>query len=283
MAFAFRPTIGVLAVGLFACTLDHVDYTGPCSAGNACPTGYLCDQGAMKCVRLAADSGSSAADAGSDVDAAQEADAGPDVDAAQGGDAGGCSPPCTGDDLACSKGKCVSVSGCSDGTRDAYKSLDKYPSIAGCLAQWDTSSMLDETTGTPCGNSLQIKCKVPADACGAGWHVCAIPPYGAKDITEKLTAAECNLTDENVALAAGIGDKVCTYDSCVPDEVPTGDGAACCGSYCDQENGSCLYDGYTAWLGMRWNSEGQSWDNNTWCSIISRDSNYFGSLCCADP
>lgn len=78
-------------------------------------------------------------------------------------------------------GGSVNVTGCSDGTREAFKSLVGYPSLAGCSGGWSvpgvaTTASFSPTCGrisgntsvNPTGNGCSVE-----DLCAEGWHVCA--------------------------------------------------------------------------------------------------------------
>lgn len=155
---------------------------------------------------------------------------------------GGCDPQnqC-GADTTCVDGQCVSSSGCSDGSREGFNPISAFPEIAGCKANWSFASLRAAKTSAACGNSLG-ECAVPADACGEGWHVCAAPPYGPTDVSSRVTAEQCLAQPGSYALA--VGDQSCEPCS------TTGDGAACCGNECVQQEGNCVFAGKTAWIGV---------------------------------
>ncbi len=163
-------------------------------------------------------------------------------------------------------GTCVSISGCSDGTREAFVPLEEWPTIAGCTAKWPRASLRDAKSGTPCGFELGV-CEVPADACGAGWHICASPPYGPTEVSSLATAEQC--AAQPGAYVAAVGDQFCEPCSA------QGDGAACCGDRCVQQNGSCIYPGKTAWFGVY-----QGHKNV--CGAIESELVQRGVLCCRD-
>lgn len=93
------------------------------------------------------------------------------------------------------------ATGCADGTREGFVSLNTYPRIAGCSGGWSIPGVMSTNPGTApacpglathdtvtpaCGrmggddglNPNGSGCDV-ADLCAAGWHVCT----GAADIT----------------------------------------------------------------------------------------------------
>src|SRR6188768_595442 len=152
------------------------------------------------------------------------------------GEAFACAP-----DEACEDSQCISLTGCSDGTREGFLPLSNWPRIAGCTAKWPRSSLRAAKTGGACGYETN-GCTVPADACGTGWHVCASPPYGPSEISSQATQSEC--ASQPGAFVAAVGDQFC--EPCSVD----GAGAACCGERCVQQNGNCIYPGMTAWFGM---------------------------------
>jgi hypothetical protein len=74
----------------------------------------------------------------------------------------------------------VSPMGCADGTREGFKSLDRYPNIAACAGAWQVAGLVaPETLAPQCdrhaGNDGTAiaggGCSV-ADLCAEGWHVC---------------------------------------------------------------------------------------------------------------
>lgn len=67
-----------------------------------------------------------------------------------------------------------SKSGCADGTREAFVDSAVYPTIAGCEVWWTGAQSLRTPRSSQewCGNSTGIACKVPADGCAPGWHMC---------------------------------------------------------------------------------------------------------------
>jgi len=183
---------------------------------------------------------------------------------------GGCGKlyACAADQL-CAHGSCVSESGCSDGTREGFLPVSNWPRIAGCTAKWPRGSLRDaKSNGGACGFE-GVVCNVPADACGAGWHVCAIPPFGPTEVSSQATEEECN--QEPGAYAIAVGDQTCE-----PCTTTTGAGAACCGAACVQQNGSCIYDGMTAWFGMINNYVNR-------CGAIETQWEGRGVLCCRSP
>jgi hypothetical protein len=88
---------------------------------------------------------------------------------------------------------------------------------------------------------MGVDCSVPADACGVGWHVCAAPPYGATDLSEKVSVEQC--AGQPGKYAAAVGDRAC--EVCNEQAY----GAACCGTACIQGNASCVFPQATAWFG----------------------------------
>ncbi|MDF3071256.1 MAG: hypothetical protein K0R38_6857 [Polyangiaceae bacterium] len=177
------------------------------------------------------------------------------------GGSGGC-----GADSREEEGACVSISGCSDGSREAFLTPSDWPNLAGCTAQWPRASLRDAKTGVACGFELGV-CAVPADACGEGWHVCASPPYAPTEISDQTTAEEC--ASQPGAYVAAVGDQFCEPCSEI------GDGAACCGDRCVQQNGNCIFPGQTAWFGV-YNG------HKNVCGAIESDLLQRGVLCCRD-
>jgi hypothetical protein len=181
---------------------------------------------------------------------------------------GGCGKAfACGADEACEQGECVSRTGCSDGTREAFVPATRWPHLAGCTAKWPMSSLRAQKTGSACGYDLGA-CQVPADACGSGWHVCAIPPFGPTEVSSQATAEEC--AAQPGAFVAAVGDQFCEPCS------EGGDGAACCGERCVQQHGNCIYPGMTAWFGV-YN------EHKNVCGAIESDLVQRGILCCRTP
>jgi hypothetical protein len=143
--------------------------------------------------------------------------------------------------FACNGSACTIEVGCSDGRREAFTSLSRYPTIAGCAATWPLSSLRAPKTGGKCGNSLS-SCGVPADACALGWHVCGDHPSGPADLTTRVSHDDCYA--QLGRWAAALGDHSCA------DCGPSSTGAVCCGDICPQQEGSCLWPGMTGWFGV---------------------------------
>jgi hypothetical protein len=181
---------------------------------------------------------------------------------------GACDVSCNEAGTVCSDNSCITPAiGCSDGTREAFVSTTQFPGIAGCAGTWDESSMQTPSTGVACGNTLNLTCTVPADLCATGWHICGDPPYGPTDISYRISETQCFA--ESGEFVAALGDQVC--DPCSP----SGYGAACCGSGCVQQNGSCIWPGMTAWFGIL---DGHP----DLCGDIQNDYSQLGALCCHD-
>lgn len=183
---------------------------------------------------------------------------------------GGCGDAfACGADEVCEKRACISVSGCSDGTREGFLPVSTWPRIAGCTAYWQVGSLRAAKTGVACGYESD-ECAVPADACGPGWHVCASPEYGPTEISSQATQEEC--AAQPGAFAAAVGDQHC--EPC--GELGTNDGAACCGARCVQQWGNCIYPGLTAWFGVI-----DGYKNV--CGAIESYYDQQGVLCCRTP
>jgi len=209
----------------------------------------ICDAGRADCNHRASD--------GCEIDLSSSA-----------ANCGGCGKAfaCAADE-ACEHSQCISQSGCSDGTREAFLPVSNWPNLAGCTAKWPRSSLRDAKTGNACGYELGV-CKTPADACGLGWHVCASPPFGPAEISSQATAEECAV--QPGAYVAAVGDQFC--EPCSID----GAGAACCGERCVQQNGDCIYPGQTAWFGVV-----NGYVNV--CGAIESNLVQHGVLCCRAP
>lgn len=178
---------------------------------------------------------------------------------------GDCDKPCAG---TCSAGQCQSEVGCSDGSRESFLDVKRFPGIAGCAARWPLASLRAPSTGQPCGNGLQRACAVPADACASGWHVCG--GSGPLELTQRVTQLQC--ATQRGRFAAALSDVSC--EMCGRGATH---GAVCCGTSCKVEGGSCLWRDKTAWFG-----ETNAIDELNACAEISNaeDKDSIGVLCC---
>lgn len=80
--------------------------------------------------------------------------------------------------------------GCSDGQREGFADLSRFPNIAGCLGRWQGRKKLTaDKVGPACGDDGQA-CVSPADLCAAGWHVCA-QNGNAADLKDRVSAQAC--------------------------------------------------------------------------------------------
>jgi hypothetical protein len=178
---------------------------------------------------------------------------------------GDCATSCSAG-FGCHEGRCQAEVGCSDGTREAFASLARHPTIAGCAATWPRASMRAPKTGASCGDNRGA-CVVPADACAAGWHVCGDDARGPEDLSSRVSHAECYAEKGNWAVA--LGDHSCT------DCGSTSSGAVCCGDGCVQQQGDCVWLDATGWFGV-------VHDVINLCSAIANEdpSIHVGVLCC---
>jgi hypothetical protein len=83
--------------------------------------------------------------------------------------------------LVCTAAKCTNDAGCSDGTREAFVSVETFPNIAACAGGWSVPGLGTNTTpecgrasGNGSANPTGKDCSV-ADLCQVGWHVCETP------------------------------------------------------------------------------------------------------------
>jgi hypothetical protein len=184
---------------------------------------------------------------------------------------GGCTLACPARSV-CKASRCESTVGCSDGTREAFADRDRYPTIAGCAAQWPSSSLRAAAVGPACGNSLnRPSCSAPADACAQGWHVCGNAVSGPQDLLSRVSEGECLTQPGRWAVA--LGDYTCA--SCGDG---FGAGAVCCGTGCLVQGGDCLWPGRTPWFGLKKDNYVNA------CGSIEQPemSTEVGVLCCHD-
>ena len=101
--------------------------------------------------------------------------------------------PC-GTAKTCRAGSCVDEqepppeTGCSDGTREGFVSLETHPSIAACSGGWSVGGVTRADLAPTCGrvsgdssaNAEGTGCSA-ADLCAPGWHVC----LGKTEVAQK--------------------------------------------------------------------------------------------------
>jgi hypothetical protein len=167
---------------------------------------------------------------------------------------------CTGDPL---------IVGCSDGTREGFIDIDRFPGIAGCQAGWPTMDLRTPRTNTQCGSDIG-QCPVPEDACAEGWHICMKQGWPG-DVVDRITREECRSSD-------GSGDGIFLIASDAhPSEAPVRCDSwdpACCGMDCDVCTSSSYCDAI-------WSGHLTPYLANTDCYRIS--SSDWGVLCCRNP
>lgn len=131
----------------------------------------------------------------------------------------------------------TNIIGCADGKREGFADIKEFPDIAGCNASWEgVANLRAPATGNACGNDLK-PCKVPADACAPGWHICG--QDGSIEEISRIGAERCANAGDGRYVAAISHCK--TQSGCVYDN---GDGhypcfssgwcseAVCCGKEC---------------------------------------------------
>lgn len=80
--------------------------------------------------------------------------------------------------------------GCSDGQREGFANLLRFPNIAGCLGAWQGRKKLNaERVSGVCGDDAGA-CASPADLCASGWHVCARDGNN-QDLKDRVSSADC--------------------------------------------------------------------------------------------
>jgi hypothetical protein len=103
----------------------------------------------------------------------------------------------------------IVVSGCADGTREAFTNIQMFPSIAGCSGGWSVAGVVTVASNTamcartagndgtrPNGNGCTIE-----DLCAAGWHVCR----GANELVAlNVTCAQAQLPPVGGPAGAGV-------------------------------------------------------------------------------
>lgn len=83
-----------------------------------------------------------------------------------------------------------SAIGCSDGQREGFADLSRFPNIAGCVGAWQGRKKLRaDRVGSACGDDAQA-CAAPADLCAPGWHLCS-KNGDAADLKARVSASAC--------------------------------------------------------------------------------------------
>ena len=185
------------------------------------------------------------------------------------------------------------VVGCSDGQREAFADVQRYPTIAGCVGSWGRDNLRSDRLGQPCGDDLpsarRSGCSSPANICATGWHICGnvkesdpiVEDY--RDLADRITADDCdNAGPGRFNAAMGHADNE-AIDSCGNMEGADalhhflgcmnygwGTEPVCCGSMC--EFGECK-DG--VWRGRTRISRGVAQG----CGEVDSDTTP-GILCC---
>jgi hypothetical protein len=103
---------------------------------------------------------------------------------------------CDGPEAVKCVGGCDEI-GCSDGEREGFTDIEKFPEIAGCAGAWDVRGLLNPETGgvipPMCGrmtgddhpvNSEGYGCSA-SDLCANGWRICSSP----RDVYERTRYA----------------------------------------------------------------------------------------------
>ena len=81
------------------------------------------------------------------------------------------------------------VVGCADGQREAFVDALQFPTIAGCIAEWNgRTSLRAPRTQRACGDDSG-PCGTPEDACASGWHLCG--DRGAVADLLRVTPEQC--------------------------------------------------------------------------------------------
>jgi hypothetical protein len=132
------------------------------------------------------------------------------------------------------------VMGCADGQREAFVDPVLFPTIAGCIAEWNGQTNLrSPRTNRTCGDDAGL-CAAAADACAAGWHLCG--DSGAVSDLLRVTPDQCEHAGGGRFVAAMSHCK--TQSGCVYEPAQTASYACftdgwcsepvCCGNDCGQ-------------------------------------------------
>jgi len=188
-------------------------------------------------------------------------------------------------------GGMISVIGCADGTREAFVSVNNFPSIAGCDGAWSVAGVVSTASMTPACNRAAGNdgarpngngCSV-ADLCAVGWHVCG----GANELDSlNVTCAQAGLPNGNNAVnqvlyatrQRGVSGTVCNAN----DTTGTNDVHGC-GNVGLAEDRNCAplnaQFSHTECddLGPPWSCPGTLTEGLT---VVKSNSNNGGVLCC---
>jgi hypothetical protein len=193
---------------------------------------------------------------------------------------GGTCGTCTGGQVCGELGTCVddpAVIGCADSTREGFKDLKIYPTVASCQAAFAAQSLRVTRTGATCGNSLR-QCTVPEDACAAGWHLCMKNGW-AGDLTDRVSGVDCySPVAGSASFVTGSSEYVAANNCTMPlpcNSIPS----ICCGAGCDK-NSDTNYDD-CAWADQTATHCVSNWGCTQSCGTASSTTD--GVLCCKDP
>lgn len=149
----------------------------------------------------------------------------------------------------CVSGKCVVdalMSGCSDGTREGFKNVNKYPQIAGCSGAWSVPGLhqpgpsCSRKSGNNGENASGTGCNVE-DLCSEGWHVC----LGKDDVKGRSVTGCSGIIDVDdapyffAARTSSSGSFNCTPDTVGSSTTNTDDFFGCGNMGCPAINESC--------------------------------------------
>jgi hypothetical protein len=139
------------------------------------------------------------------------------------------------------------MTGCADGTREAFTDQVRFPSIAGCAGGWSVPGLLTEPSMAPTcaraagndgSNPAGVDCTVE-DLCAEGWHVCR----GASELT--LVGGNCQEAGIAPATPAGGAMFFATRQrgtaptGCSPDATTGSNNLHGCGNFGRVEDPGC--------------------------------------------
>jgi hypothetical protein len=132
--------------------------------------------------------------------------------------------------------------GCSDLTREGFKDLTTYPTIAGCQGSWPEMTMrTTKSGGVTCGNDIG-SCPTPANLCADGWHICMTQGWPG-DITSRIDRSACMGVDSGTVTFSAASQANATQSPRICSDCGgccgnVADNAICCGRACQVCN-SC--------------------------------------------
>jgi hypothetical protein len=182
------------------------------------------------------------------------------------------------------------IAGCSDGSREGFRSFELWPDIAGCAGAFDQPGVLGEMAtlrscsslaGDTNTNVLGIHCSA-ADLCAPSWHLCR----GGADVAVHSPSGDCESCvpagEQRFFIAAVAASSM---GICSPDP-QAGNDLHGCGGLGEPEDATCSplsrRMGFADCLGTKgvWSCGGQA-DSTQEARLVRKSGTTLGGvLCC---